>query len=124
MPAWSNDELAHKANSIVNPTGSSDEEKCPPSQVKAAASVLCTLAMIMTAGRMILFCAVTGAMNYERNIILQKKMPAAPLWQELRNSRYPGQGNEATGRKPNGQWPFIDQVVWQTINKKDPTNEQ
>ncbi len=26
------------------------------------------------------------------------KKPAAPLWQELSNSRYPGQGNEATGK--------------------------
>jgi hypothetical protein len=40
-----------------------------------------------------------------------KKPVALLLWQALRSSRYPGQGNEATGINSKGQWPFIDQVV-------------
>ena len=49
------------------------QRKCPPSQVKATASVVCTLAMIMTAGNIILFGALTAAMNYEQNVSLQRK---------------------------------------------------
>ncbi len=36
--------------------------------------------------------------------------PAAPT--------IPAKRTETTGKKPKGQWPFIEQVDWQTINEK------
>ena len=54
----------------------------------------------------------------------QRKTRRSTCWQESHNSRYPGQGNEATGNNPKEQWPLIDQVVWQTINQRGPRNSE